>query len=355
MRNFQDTVDLAAKIAGARDDAFARGELPEPVYLAVDQGHPQDAYAAAAAYQCAVDDSPVSDADILLAHWTVSWFHHGLARFDLSYHAATAFALTDSTDVCFDEIRVPCPAFLLQIPTPSPLRMKSARGGYEDVVQVRVLREFRYEDASQQKLGNDLANIAFERPMIASEREEFLRIRTAMLPAFCFMIIGSAGSVICARSQAFVGGDTLGDRLFHAPDFARIKYDEQDDRMDVHATRVACSMVVNTLLWLQQVGHSHPSGRPIRRKHAKNDSGYRPVIYAVGSEIKLGDLKSLRDHARESSGAIWSVKHRHAVRGHWKQQVFGAARAERKRIFVQPYWRGPEAGEALMKTYKVTL
>jgi hypothetical protein len=33
------------------------------------------------------------------------------------------------------------------------------------------------------------------------------------------------------------------------------------------------------------------------------------------------------------------------VQGHWKRQVFGPARANRKIIWIEPYWRGPDDPE----------
>lgn len=360
MSNMQHTIDLAAKISKRRDLAFQRGELTPPVWSATADGGDHDEAAAVAAYQDATgDEVKLKEADVSLVHWSNVWFHHGLPRFDLTYHAATAFALADATDVCFDEVRMPYPAFMIQIPSPSPLRMKSARGGFTDVLQIRVLREFRHVSDELSKRNHALVDIAFERPLTPEETAELETIRKQQVVAFCFLVCGADDSIIRTRSAAFHGGDSLGDRLFN-----QILYDldtEGDaDKLDVAAIRVATSMVVNTVLWLQEIGYSPRPQRPLfnPRKVSKNDSGYRPVIYTVGTQIFLNDLKKLRDQARElaeggEQSPGWAHKARYSVRGHWKSQPFGPGRLERKRIFVKPYWRGPEAGEALMKTYKV--
>jgi len=39
------------------------------------------------------------------------------------------------------------------------------------------------------------------------------------------------------------------------------------------------------------------------------------------------------------------------TRGHWKSQAHGPGRLERKIIFVEPYWRGPDAAEVINKPY----
>jgi hypothetical protein len=49
--------------------------------------------------------------------------------------------------------------------------------------------------------------------------------------------------------------------------------------------------------------------------------------------------KAVRDHSLHGgkSPTVQTV-----VTGHWKMQVHGVGRSERKRIFIEPYWRGPE-------------
>lgn len=39
------------------------------------------------------------------------------------------------------------------------------------------------------------------------------------------------------------------------------------------------------------------------------------------------------------------------TRGHWKAQAHGPGRTQRKLIFIEPYWRGPDAAEVINKPY----
>lgn len=41
------------------------------------------------------------------------------------------------------------------------------------------------------------------------------------------------------------------------------------------------------------------------------------------------------------------------VRGHWRQQAHGAGRAMRKTIWIEPHWKGPEAGKVLLRPHKL--
>lgn len=47
------------------------------------------------------------------------------------------------------------------------------------------------------------------------------------------------------------------------------------------------------------------------------------------------------------------LEKRFVVRGHYRNQAHGAERALRKRIWIQPYWKGPEWGERMNRPYRV--
>jgi len=54
-----------------------------------------------------------------------------------------------------------------------------------------------------------------------------------------------------------------------------------------------------------------------------------------------------------NSGTGRKIEKRFTVRGHWTRQAYGKGRAFRKRIWILPYWKGPELSEIVSKTYKV--
>lgn len=53
------------------------------------------------------------------------------------------------------------------------------------------------------------------------------------------------------------------------------------------------------------------------------------------------------------SGTGHSLDHRVHVRGHWRNQAHGEGRQLRKRIWILPFWKGPEMSEMVNKTYIV--
>jgi hypothetical protein len=63
----------------------------------------------------------------------------------------------------------------------------------------------------------------------------------------------------------------------------------------------------------------------------------------------------LREHvAAVSSGrASAAPTVQFLVRGHWRQQAHGPARAQRKTIWIEPHWKGPEGSRVLLRSHKV--
>lgn len=75
----------------------------------------------------------------------------------------------------------------------------------------------------------------------------------------------------------------------------------------------------------------------------------------LGREVKIApELRRLAGEValgRERGGPGWKLRMRYCVRGHWKMQPHGEGRRERKRIFVQPYWKGPEGAATWAHVY----
>lgn len=100
---------------------------------------------------------------------------------------------------------------------------------------------------------------------------------------------------------------------------------------------------------LEKLAQSEPPKK--KRKKSKKDKGPRPHVLQIGRSVKLAtELRQMATeislgtsrHAREG----WQLRTRHIVVGHWKMQAYGEGRKLRKRIWVEPYWRGPEGEEA---------
>lgn len=138
--------------------------------------------------------------------------------------------------------------------------------------------------------------------------------------------------------------------------------DDPEFTSDDNATMAAALRIVrNLVLWID----AHPlppreerKGKSKKsRKHEPKDR-IAPYIWILGHEVKLG--RELRTMATEmvlgqterSALPGWKVRVQHVVRGHWKQQPHGPERSLRKRISVEPYWRGPEGAAAWSHVYQ---
>lgn len=72
-------------------------------------------------------------------------------------------------------------------------------------------------------------------------------------------------------------------------------------------------------------------------------------LYTLGGAIDV-DL-------RASVQAVWSGEKRSGpkvqfvVRGHWREQACGPNMSLRKRIWIKPFWKGPEESRVLLRKY----
>jgi len=291
---------------------------------------------------------PTDYANEATAIFLIRWFQAGLPRFDLGHHAATAFALTDVSDVRWEDVRFPFGTTLITMPSPSPIQMLGISGRWLDVRRITVQQFFRYSREDTDSIRSIIEGLRRG----VGDANALLAFKSRSFSGYDFCGYAEDGTQLFAYASLRPGEETVHASLFGRLDIA------EDDRRAMHAV---VSVAVNVALWLAQSPAlvAKPAVRRTdRRGRVTNDSGYRPAIYAVGETIKLGEFTKLREHARayfEQGGERggWRVQARHSVRGHWKQQVFGVGRGERKRVFVSPYWRGPEAGEALSKTYEI--
>ena len=96
----------------------------------------------------------------------------------------------------------------------------------------------------------------------------------------------------------------------------------------------------------------HPKGS---RKHTKAREALRGCnkerYYNLGGSIKVDrNLEALNKSGAESGR---SVGVRFIVSGHWRNQPCGPSRSQIKRIWVKPYWKGPEYAPITSKPHEL--
>jgi len=78
-----------------------------------------------------------------------------------------------------------------------------------------------------------------------------------------------------------------------------------------------------------------------------NDIGHRPRIM-LGGNIYIDRSK---EQTESGNKGIRKIKVRTLVSGHWRNQAKGKGRMERERIWIEPFWRGPEFAPVTEKTH----
>jgi len=119
----------------------------------------------------------------------------------------------------------------------------------------------------------------------------------------------------------------------------------------LYCTNRASDVVANnqaTLDRLQAQVRKHPQGSKKKRAADNLRIAQRDSIYVIGSSFRASDanVAKMLDEGRK-------INVKHIVRGHWKMQVYGAGRKERKQVFIQPYWRGPDLADVVARKYVV--
>jgi hypothetical protein len=110
----------------------------------------------------------------------------------------------------------------------------------------------------------------------------------------------------------------------------------------------------NTLLYIESHGLPNSGQKKIGPDVAVEREHATLPRFRIGRPVKLPP--NLREAlANPDEKMSWKLLRRFGVRGHWKNnQPYGPQHSLRKRIFIEPYWKGPkDMSEALERIYFV--
>lgn len=138
---------------------------------------------------------------------------------------------------------------------------------------------------------------------------------------------------------------------------------ELGDQCRLELTRKTAQLLLrlleNLLVWMDCSGTTPERVHHIPRKKRKSARNHGwPTVWLVGDKVKLSKelMSSAKDYAlgkvSSKTGPDWELRMQHVVRGHWKLQCHGPGRTLRKRIWVEPYMRGPEGDVAWSHVYE---
>jgi len=139
-----------------------------------------------------------------------------------------------------------------------------------------------------------------------------------------------------------------------APTIADLLVSEAADQIDESPTQrclvLAKSLVAGLLLNLQHEPNFKVKKVEARPKSKAREAEPEHRIVTVGQPIEVDCRPAVKEYVEHGKTGR---KHgpptvQVMVIGHFKRQVCGVGRTERKKIWIKPYWRGPEA--ALIQT-----
>lgn len=91
-----------------------------------------------------------------------------------------------------------------------------------------------------------------------------------------------------------------------------------------------------------------------KAKKAKLGSRKGYPVTSLGQEVKLSKYLICAARGESNNDPAYKINKRFIVRGHFKQQHFGPRKENQtKRIWVLPFWKGPDILEATERRYSV--
>jgi hypothetical protein len=248
-----------------------------------------------------------------LLHFATAWAVHAFQRIDTSHTYAAALMCSDADRASLDSIEVQWKAFAVRVPE-GMLVAADADGTVHDHTRILVAN---YEGGA----------------------------------TFAVIAPGILTGKIERKSDAFYGncfqGPTVASLLFVDPEQ---KQETAEDRVVVMAKR----LVAGLLLAMQNKDNFrdravlYKAGRP-----GRSEAEPEHRICVVGSPIQVDCRDAVRRYIERGVG---KGGRKHAppsvqtlVRGHYRRQAVGIGRLQRKVIWIQPFWRGPEDAPILTR------
>jgi hypothetical protein len=123
-----------------------------------------------------------------------------------------------------------------------------------------------------------------------------------------------------------------------------------DHRRETHKVQRVKRLVAATIAWLSAHRDATAWSKREGSRRREPRGKARPRVWVIGKGVNphpgmVAAAKSSRTGARQE------LQSRHIVRGHYRRQPCGPGRKERKTIWVEPFWRGPDSEVAWAHIY----
>lgn len=248
-------------------------------------------------------------AGIIQAHFCHRWVGCGAPIVKMGHTYAAALMATDVPEEKND-IKPPFPFFYLEVPNDLLKAWDTVRSQWVDVVGITVSH---YWSSTRERM-----------------EWAYSTISGSGVSLYRF---GSAPEELVLHPSQVPSGNVLSD----------LELTEVDARSQEMIGR----LILNACIAFDHSGTVKPPRKPpvVINKDSKDPP---PVsIFQIGKKLTLDCRDSIRSYLMGGGGGK-SPSVISLVRGHWKNQRHGEKRALSKRIWIEPYYRGPE-GSILVK------
>lgn len=238
--------------------------------------------------------------------WTeVQWARSGLNTFDLTEALACQLLLTDPPSTGLEDLHFPFTAFAIEIPS-------------------GILRVGECEDWAEYLLVGRSRSRAMRPGESAFDDAEWIYVFTGGA------VTGQTALVSLSQGHSVPGMNSV------------------------------VRLIKNLVVWLHS-SQTITKTAPVRprigyTRRSREQAASMPTCWKLDAAVKLDDrLKQFVHDMAEAGQQLgktgWTLKVRHIVRGHWRQQAHGPKHSERRLQWIEPFWKGPADGVALAHKY----
>lgn len=294
-----------------------------------------------------------------LGRWCVAWARHGYNVLDLSPDFTAAMLLTDARDLDIADVRMPFSGILVTLPDGFA---RGAEGSsYTKIHVVEVSRSMLNQLEISDEVMTTLEALPRESVLrVVGKIDREIRTAGGVLPPKSLL----GAPVVCRVCEPELDTalqiyatdgvhvlDTFIERRGLTWDAFDALPDDVTDDADRQARHTIRRVVFGALAYLSAVPTALARRESQSRKKHR-EPGEAPTTWDVGRTVKIDPqlVRSVRAGARE---VALRLRCRHIVRGHYRDQPHGPRRSERKRIWLKPFWRGPQDGAELVHTYRL--
>lgn len=273
----------------------------------------------------------------------VLWSDKGRPTFVVSASLAAQLSLTDCGRVAEVDVAWPFPAFRIVMPQPEPrIAFVDDAGVSCGVRHIDVVRWKVQSVASVTQLD---ANFASNSTVVERLLGDIRRRSEAHEGAegICLRAHGERGFSIY-QNAPWTGETDVADWLAFRGDGqpdagSALRADYEMRPEDRRALNLCQRIAVNLALYLSS---ERENGDKVWTPASKTSG--RPGRWPVDSDVRIGPevRRAASEVAAGRPATAPAIKH--IVRGHFRNQACGPQRAQRRRIYVAPHWRGE--GEA---------